>query len=819
MKKNIIPVFALLAFLASACNDDYNDQFNLKNEITDVKDATLTLEASDYSAIASNESNQELALSKDPEGKVGVDALNAVGKKGYFTVDAPAEEYIPAFLLNKFPYADLGSKYKVTYKQYQAPSAYLSDFSNVSAYELTEDDYKTVWGDKVSASFLSPATVGEIGTILKANLPDAAEGDVTVVNYAYSQTEPSIGGGGTDVPEVEPTWTEVTLPVRATGANWDFVNTGAIDLSAYKGQTINVAFRYKSADTGAATWELKNAQALSVPYIDFQMFAKQEDGSFAKLAKLGMFEGAGQYVMAAMGVDGQYYPFGKLPEGKEYGYMYPAAITVTDGKIAATDAADYVLTFAASATVEGAYTILNAQNQYLWMDGNFNSFQATTEMGAAGNDWTVSSNGADLFVLTNVAKEKSVKLNYYKGSYSIGSYPADVIKNNTYYTNTLMGDDGGFTIDDIDIAGLDLVWQNTEKYGFKASAFVSNVNYATESWLISPAITIAEDATLPYFTIDEAFRFGNGAADLTVLISTDYTAAAASIRALTRAAVKPTTTALYRYDGSKWSLYNSDDVNVTAFSTADYDNLGADVISEPEAVLPIYAASNYPYAQEGDKIAVVYAYKAGEYDIDELVKTAEGWILTPDYIEQTTTFTLEVNENGARTYTAKISVWIDDSLLGSTGGFEIQDISLNGVTYVWTNTSGYGWKGTAYANKTNNAAESWLVSPAFDFRKATAPVLSFDEAFNFAEGKANEYTFVMISTDYTGGDVTKATWETLELSERAPGNSWNFISIKDVDLTKYVGNLVYVAFVYKSTSEAAPTWEFKNIKIAEKDAK
>ena len=51
--------------------------------------------------------------------------------------------------------------------------------------------------------------------------------------------------------------------------------------------------------------------------------------------QINEFDGeAGNYVIAAKANDGNYYPFGKLDDsGKNYGYIYPDAITVTDGVI------------------------------------------------------------------------------------------------------------------------------------------------------------------------------------------------------------------------------------------------------------------------------------------------------------------------------------------------------------------------------------------------------------------------------------------------------------------------------------------------------
>ena len=120
-KKYIFGALALLG-LIGACDDDYNDQFDIDTTITDVLSITYTLTSSDYSSIASNSTNQEIALAKDPETESYVDALTAVGTNKYFTDDATAEDYLPAFISAKYPNADSGSKFVITYQQYQEPS-------------------------------------------------------------------------------------------------------------------------------------------------------------------------------------------------------------------------------------------------------------------------------------------------------------------------------------------------------------------------------------------------------------------------------------------------------------------------------------------------------------------------------------------------------------------------------------------------------------------------------------------------------------------------------------------------------------------------
>lgn len=52
-------------------------------------------------------------------------------------------------------------------------------------------------------------------------------------------------------------WTKVTIDQYPSG--WDYI-TATADLTAYKGQKIQVAFAYKSTATKAGTWELKNVK-------------------------------------------------------------------------------------------------------------------------------------------------------------------------------------------------------------------------------------------------------------------------------------------------------------------------------------------------------------------------------------------------------------------------------------------------------------------------------------------------------------------------------------------------------------------------------
>ena len=807
MKKYFYFSAIALAGLLSACDDNYVDKFDIDYTTTDVKSMDYTLTASDYSTIASNATNQEIALAKDPETQKYVTALNAVKTNRYFTDDAPADEYIPALLAAKYPNADTGSKFNVTYNTYVAPSAYLGDLTNISSYTLTSDDYNNVWGSKVEAFFLSPQSVSKIPAILAEANPDAVSGDLMVVNYAYSSTEPSIGGGQS---EDESTWTQLSPLARATGTNWYYVNVGPIDLSEYKGQTVNIGFTYASTTEANAKWELQNFRAASVPYVNLLLFAQQEDGSFKKLTRNADFKGAGNYVIAALWSDGNYYPFGRIASDKSYGYCTPDPISVSDGVISAADATDFVVTLEAGAS-DDAYYIKNAINKYFYNSYNsknssyYNSFNVSDAPGDTGYEWTVTNvnNNNDQFIITNTTSTFPITCTVYSGTVEIGTWADSKIEGYDYLKESLISSEGGFTPECSD-------WSNSN-YGWVAQ---HNTKEEHECMLISPAFEIAESAVAPYFTVDEAFRYaGNAAEELTFWISTDYSGASTRSAIATRAGsdIVPNTAVLYTYNGTTWTEYTNSDANVSVFN--DYDALGSNTISAPDYVLPNYLAKQYPYAEEGTKAVVIYNGTKG-MTATELTYTAAGWVTTPLYTTETATF----SKFADGTINAKMSVYIDDSFKGTTGGFTAQNVNLGGsLSYVWSNSSTYGWKASAYASKANNPSDSWLVSPAMNLKKAEHPLMSFWHVHQYVtSGDPTQYLSVLVSSDYKD-DVEKATWTdiTSQLTAWGSGSDWTYVCAGPIDLSAFIGNKIVVAFRYTSDSASAATWEIKGFKAAE----
>ena len=193
MKINKWLYMSAALLVLAGCDDDWNedklDGFK-RPEVTDIKKIEYTLLDADYKAIATNKTNKALAES------LGLsDALSKLTNDKYFTDEIPASKFIPAFLSDTYPTADDKSAIKVTYSKLVGEPEYLATIGEAKHYQLTSDDYAKVWGESVKAPFLSPKTENRISKLLGEAMEDAAEGDMVMVDYAYSETEPSIGGG------------------------------------------------------------------------------------------------------------------------------------------------------------------------------------------------------------------------------------------------------------------------------------------------------------------------------------------------------------------------------------------------------------------------------------------------------------------------------------------------------------------------------------------------------------------------------------------------------------------------------------------------
>ncbi len=113
----------------------------------------------------------------------------------------------------------------------------------------------------------------------------------------------------------------------------------------------------------------------------------------------------------------------------------------------------------------------------------------------------------------------------------------------------------------------------------------------------------------------------------------------------------------------------------------------------------------------------------------------------------------------------------------------------------------------------NTNTENWLISPAINLTNATSPVLSFSTAAKFS-GNPLE---VLVSTNYTGGAPSSATWTNISssvtLSPNSSNYTWTFSN--NVSMNAFKMNNVRIAFKYSSTTAGSTTYQLDDIILKE----
>lgn len=160
------------------------------------------------------------------------------------------------------------------------------------------------------------------------------------------------------------------------------------------------------------------------------------------------------------------------------------------------------------------------------------------------------------------------------------------------------------------------------------------------------------------------------------------------------------------------------------------------------------------------------------------------------------------------------TVVLDESFATGQGAFTIEDKKLpEGGTYVWKHDAGtpeggnpyYYMKASAFINKAAKASESWLISPEVDLSTATTATLTFDHTHKFAGTPSEELTLWVTET-------SAENWQQLTIDKYGTNNDYTFVT-PSIDLSSYAGKTIKFAFKYVSTTDAAATWEIKNVKV------
>lgn len=173
----------------------------------------------------------------------------------------------------------------------------------------------------------------------------------------------------------------------------------------------------------------------------------------------------------------------------------------------------------------------------------------------------------------------------------------------------------------------------------------------------------------------------------------------------------------------------------------------------------------------------------------------------------TSTVTYEFTQEGD----AIVKFDFNKGVEGFTIKDELHPEALAANKTVWA-TAKYGdefyMKASGFINKAQLASESWLTSPVIDLTAAKSAKLSFTHALNNLKGgKINEHIFLMAKKE------ADSKWTALTIPAGPTGTSYDKFEAKDIDLKAFVGSKMQFAFVYKSTTACAPTWQIYNAKV------
>lgn len=115
-------------------------------------------------------------------------------------------------------------------------------------YYLKASAYIAGTNNKSEAWAISPIINMTSATGVRASFDHAAKFQTTLRSLCGF----AVREDGSD------TWHMLTIPTWPEAGTWTYVNSGDIDLSAYSGKKVQVAFKYASSTSGADTWQVRD---------------------------------------------------------------------------------------------------------------------------------------------------------------------------------------------------------------------------------------------------------------------------------------------------------------------------------------------------------------------------------------------------------------------------------------------------------------------------------------------------------------------------------------------------------------------------------
>ncbi|RYZ88867.1 MAG: hypothetical protein EOP04_08330 [Proteobacteria bacterium] len=126
----------------------------------------------------------------------------------------------------------------------------------------------------------------------------------------------------------------------------------------------------------------------------------------------------------------------------------------------------------------------------------------------------------------------------------------------------------------------------------------------------------------------------------------------------------------------------------------------------------------------------------------------------------------------------------------------------------------------AYAKtgKSDTELHTWLFSPTFDLTNVRNPRFNVKQSINRYGKPISDAVFILVSDNYTGGEVTDATWEYVQFARVPDGSNFAAIQSEDYDLSRYSGKKITIAFQYRFKSPEnykndGPAWQLNSVNL------
>ncbi len=542
---------SLSALLLASC-ENFFDEKQLHNDytITDTKTRAYTMTAKDYKSVVANAAN--IAKAKEQCTETDSTAYHAflrIAAEQAFNELATADMYVPAFINGLYPQLSKNSLVKITCNTNYGTDTYLAELSKTEQYNLTADNYKTIW-EKEGIEYLTPKTVGNLASVLPM---DKDSGAILAVTYDFKNYEPATGGSeeadkgffsGTPASRGFYSPSEV-VSAYADGSikNGDSVTVGGF-VSKFFAKSYNAKYKNISfyITDGTQEFELYSCYSLNKDSIEKFDYVSDTEATATDMSGRTLTIGDTIIGKGIFKLYNETYEFDKgcylteLRPAKKATAAPRKAQMQADGKVSVlyqfngtswnvykqskvtVDVLPQSVYSAAGVSYISDNSVVTKYLQtaypYAQKDSKFavvykvkNGFTATEYV----------YNGTDFVENTGIVEETLIFSLQENWNLAI------------FYKQAIAGeaDQGELQIQDIELDGLNYVWSFTAVYGMKATSYANGGSHVVESWLVTPVISVKK-AVQPALNFDQAINYGptdlkERQAQMTVLVSTNYT--------------------------------------------------------------------------------------------------------------------------------------------------------------------------------------------------------------------------------------------------------------------------------------------------------